>query len=124
MLPAPDVQELTAFDEALAQSRLLVRHCNSCGEHHHYPRSYCPLCGSGDTGWTQAAGTGVIYTFTRWRQRDGVTVAAFVTLPEGPSLLCLIEDGDPESLTIGDPVRLAQAQRGGSMPVFIRDRRS
>ncbi|HKX36883.1 MAG TPA: OB-fold domain-containing protein [Rhizorhapis sp.] len=121
MFPSPDVDDLKTYSETLAQGRLLVRRCNKCGEHHHYPRSYCPFCGNGDTGWTESSGTGEIYAFTRWRQRDKVTVPAFVSLPEGPSVLGLIADCDPEALRIGDRVRLAETQTHGSMPVFTRD---
>ncbi|WP_313802159.1 Zn-ribbon domain-containing OB-fold protein [Sphingobium sp.] len=118
MVPAPDVEERKAYDEALMEGRLLVRHCNACDAHHHYPRSYCPFCGSGDTDWTVAAGTGHVYTLTRWRQRDKVVVAAYVTLPEGPSVLSLIVGDDAQGLTIGDEVRLAATQGSGSMPSF------
>ena len=118
MTPVSDVEELKAYQDALTQGRLLVRRCNACGEHHHYPRSYCPFCGSSDTGWTEAIGTGEIYSLTVWRRKDHLTVPAFVTLPEGPSVLAIIAGANPQGLKIGGRVRLAAVQENGALPTF------
>ena len=118
MTPAADVADLQAYTAALADGRLLLRHCTQCGQHHHYPRSYCPFCSSGKTDWTEAAGAGEIYSFTIWRRRDDVSVPAFVTLDEGPSILALIDETSPDKVRIGGRVRLAPMQAGQSLPTF------
>ncbi|HKR89600.1 MAG TPA: zinc ribbon domain-containing protein [Phenylobacterium sp.] len=118
MTPAPDVADLQVYTAALADGRLLLRRCAQCGQHHHYPRSYCPFCSSGETDWTQAVGEGEVYSFTVWRRRDDVSVPAFVTLDEGPSILALIDESVPDQVRIGARVRLAPMRAGQSLPTF------
>jgi uncharacterized OB-fold protein len=44
-LVAPTVYpETKAFWDAAGEGRLLVKQCDDCGEHHHYPRAACPFC--------------------------------------------------------------------------------
>lgn len=44
-LVAPTVYlETRAFWDAAGEGRLLVKQCDDCGEHHHYPRAACPFC--------------------------------------------------------------------------------
>lgn len=121
MTPDPDLPHIKAFQDALLAGHLLVGHCRSCNLHHHYPRSYCPLCGSGDTQWVEAEGTGEIYSLTIWRRKNDLTVPAFVTLREGPSLLATIVGEQVEAARIGDRVRLLPDQSAGGLPAFIRD---
>ena len=46
-LVAPTVYpETKTFWDAAGEGRLLVKQCDDCGEHHHYPRAACPFCGS------------------------------------------------------------------------------
>lgn len=120
-IPASDTEDTRAYQDALAQGLLLVRRCNGCGEHHDYPRSYCPFCGSGDTGWTQSEGIAEVYSITVWRLKAGAMVPAFVTLPEGPTMLALIDGQDAEAVAIGDRVRFAGVKPGNALPLFARD---
>ena len=117
-IPDPDITDIAAFGAALAEGRLLVRHCTACDRHHHYPRSYCPFCGSGATDWTESNGTATIYSLTRWRKRDGAIVPAFVTLPEGPTIMAMIVGDDDERLRIGDRVRLAPTPATPALAAF------
>ena len=121
MTPDPDLPHIKAFQDALLAGHLLVGHCRSCNLHHHYPRSYCPLCGSGDTQWVQSDGIGEIYSLTIWRRKNELTVPAFVTLREGPSLLATIVGERAEAARIGDRVRLLPDQTAGGLPAFSRD---
>lgn len=121
MIPGPDTEDLKTYQDALAEGRLIVRHCNACGEHHDYPRSYCPFCGSGDTGWTQSDGTAEVYSVTVWRLKTGAMVPAYVTVPEGPTMLALIHGDDAEGVRIGDRVRFAGVRPGSALPTFSRD---
>ena len=123
MTAAGDVDELQAYDSALAEGRLLLRQCPRCSQRHHYPRSYCPFCGSGDMTWTAASGDGEIYSHTMWRQKDDETTLLFVTLAEGPVVLGLKAPGHDAPLAIGDKVRVVAARAGRSLPVFARAER-
>jgi hypothetical protein len=72
----------------------------------------CPFCGSTSVRWTEVSGNGSIYTFTIARRGDGAYrnhapyVVAFVTLDEGPTMMTNIVGADPESLSIGQRVRV------------------
>lgn len=52
------------FRSGLAAGRLLIQSCRSCGRPNMYPRYYCPFCQSGDLGWTEASGRGVLHSYT------------------------------------------------------------
>ena len=95
-LPAPAVSaETQAYWDAAAKGKLLVRKCTSCGELHHYPRTICPFCFSDKTEWITASGKGTIYSFSVMRRAPVPYVLAYVTLPEGPSMMMLLGDADP-----------------------------
>lgn len=110
--------ENEAYWSAAGDGRLLVKHCNTCGENHHYPRVYCPFCMSADTAWLETSGAGIIYSFTVWRRRDRITIPAFVTLPEGPTIMTELVDVNMEDVRIGMSVRLARPIEGRTAPVF------
>lgn len=107
------------YKRAAEAGRLMVGHCKSCGENHHYPRPHCPFCLSVDTEWLETKGTGAIYSFTVWRKREGVTAPAFVTLDEGPTLMTEIVDCSFDKLAIGQRVRLAPPESGRAAPSFV-----
>ena len=44
------------YFQAAAEGKLLLKKCNQCGEHHHYPRAMCPFCWSDKVEWVQAKG--------------------------------------------------------------------
>lgn len=59
---------VTEFRAGLADGKLLVQHCNSCGKPNMWPRYICPHCQSNDLGWTESAGSGVLHSFCILRQ--------------------------------------------------------
>ena len=118
MTAEPDLPQIQAFQDALRDGHLLIGHCRSCDTHHHYPRSYCPYCGGADIQWVEAEGQAEIYSLTIWRRKNMLTVPAFVTLREGPSLLATIVCDQPEAVRIGDAVRLLPDQPEGGLPAF------
>lgn len=107
------------FWREAGEGRLVVKRCTACGEHHWYPRSHCPHCGSAGTEWVEASGSGTIYSFTVLR-RGGGQVPAYVTLDEGISLFTNIVDCDPDRLSIGQrvSVRFRTDENGVALPVF------
>jgi uncharacterized OB-fold protein len=52
------------FRAGLAEGRLLIQACASCGKANMYPRHHCPFCQSTDLGWRQAVGAGVLHSYT------------------------------------------------------------
>ena len=120
-IPAPKVlPETLAYWQAADEGRLLVKRCNSCGRHHHYPRDICPHCLSSETVWQVAAGTGTVYSFSTMGTGDAAYTLAFVTLDEGVTLMTNLVDCDPATVRIGDKVRVVfwPSQGGHAVPMF------
>jgi uncharacterized OB-fold protein len=125
--PAPVVNPETApFWAATAEGKLLITHCDDCGQYTWYPRFFCAHCWSTNVTQTPAAGTGTIYSFAINRRglrdyaADGVApyVVAYVELDEGPRVLTNIVDADPESLAIGDRVSITFDDTGQGSALY------
>ena len=82
-LPTPDA-ETEPFWDACKEGRFLLKHCNTCGEDHFYPRPFCPNCWSDDVAWKEASGAARLYTYSVVRQND---------LPPFPD----IDEKDPDA---------------------------
>lgn len=112
--PLPVIDpESRPYWEALREGRLQLKHCRDCGRHHHYPRELCPHCGSDAVEWSQARGTGTIYSYTIARRPAGPAfkadtpyVVAIIELDEGARLMSHIAGIDPEEVRIGQRVAL------------------
>jgi uncharacterized OB-fold protein len=120
-LVAPTVYpETRPFWDATGEGRLLVKQCDDCGEHHHYPRDACPFCGSERTQWRQASGRGTIYSFSVMRRAEVPYVIAYVTLDEGPTMMSNIVDADADAVHIGQAVKVkfSPSDGGPPLPVF------
>ena len=98
--------EAAAFQAAVNEERLLFGQCTACDKPHYYPRRICPYCSSNAVEWHEASGHGEIYSFSVVRRAEPPYVPAYVTLPEGVSLLTNIVDADLDRLAIGDKVHL------------------
>jgi len=106
---------------AAAEGRLMLKTCAACHETHHYPRSLCPFCWSPDVAWSEAQGSGVIYTFSITRRGAGAPYCiAYVTLDEGPTMLTNVVDVDLDSVRIGQRVQVVfkKSEGGVSIPMF------
>jgi uncharacterized protein len=113
--------ENQAFFNATAQGSLLLRHCQSCGQSHYYPRNLCPLCGSDQTDWLKASSVGEIYSFSVLRKGVDIPYCiAYVSLPGGVSILSNIVDCDLDSVRIGQSVKLCfkSTPKGTRVPMF------
>jgi uncharacterized OB-fold protein len=110
------------YFEAAASGRLFLKICGDCGKHHHYPRGFCPHCGSQNVSWVEASGLGTIYSVSLSRRVGPTPFAiAFVTLDEGPSMMTNIVDcGDLEQVQIGQRVAVTFKTTvvGVSIPMF------
>lgn len=105
---------------AIDNDKLILRKCRACDAFHHYPRPVCPFCFSSDTTFQEAAGIGVIYTFSVMRRAAKPYVIAYVTLPEGISIMTNIVDCDPDSVRIGAQVKVVfrETESGQKAPMF------
>jgi len=110
--PLPVIDpESAPYWAALKERRLILKHCRDCGRHHFYPRSLCPHCHSDALQWSDARGTGSIYSYTVARRpagpafkADAPYVVAVVELDEGARMMTNIVTDDVESVRIGQRV--------------------
>ncbi len=118
-IPPPPVQPDTlAFWQAADEGRLLVKRCRGCGEHHHYPRDLCPFCGSSDTEWREAAGTGLVYSFSTMGQGESAYTLAYVMLDEGPTMLSNLIGSLPFAVDQRVQVVFMPSAGGHAVPMF------
>jgi uncharacterized OB-fold protein len=116
--PEPPVSpENEAFWAGTAECRLLIRRCTACGETHHYPRAHCPHCHRTEFEWLEASGTGTIYAFSVMLKAKEPYVLAYVSLPEGVTIMTNIVDCDFAALAIDQPVRVVFRQSAGGLAV-------
>ena len=110
---------LEPFWAAAREGRLLLKQCRACDKTHYYPRPICPFCMSADTQWREASGQGAIYSWSVERRAQPPYAIAFVSLPEGPTLLTTIVDCDLDALAVGQAVQLSFETRDEQpVPVF------
>lgn len=116
----PVNQETEPFWQAAAEGTLMLKRCRACSETHYYPRSICPLCFSADTEWYAAAGTGKIYSYSVMRRAPIPYVIAYVSLPEGVTIMSNIVDCDPDAVHIDQDVNVVFEKTEGdySLPLF------
>jgi uncharacterized OB-fold protein len=109
------------YFEAAAQGKLLLKKCNDCNQVHHFPRGICPFCFSDRVDWTEAKGTGTIYSYSVTRRAGPIPYCiAYVTLDEGVTMLTNIVDCDLDAVKIGQKVKLTfkKTENGTPMPMF------
>lgn len=111
ILPTPN-EDSKPYWDGLKEGRLMLQKCGGCGAVRHYPRPVCDKCYSMEVEWIEAAGTGVIHTWTVSHHAfhpafKGETPTTFATidLAEGVRLCARLKlnDGEP---SIGMPVKL------------------
>jgi uncharacterized OB-fold protein len=116
------------FWDAAREQRFLIRHCLSCDEYSHYPRTFCPSCWSEDVEWFEASGRGTLYTWSTVFINDLPPfnerlpyIAAVVDLDEGPRVMTNMVDCDGSQLSIGMAVRATYQAISDdvTVPVFV-----
>lgn len=103
-----------ALWDAAADGRLLLQKCGTCGHVQHYPRAICARCWSEDLDWTQAKGSGTVWTLTvahlpghpAWIP-EVPYVLALVELDEGPRVLTNVVGAPVHHVRVGARVRQA-----------------
>ena len=112
--PLPIVDpESAPYWSALKAKRLVLKRCRDCGRAHFYPRALCPHCHSDALEWSDARGTGSIYSFTVARRPAGPAfkadtpyVVAVVDLDEGARMMTNIVTDDVNAVRIGQRVSI------------------
>ena len=110
---------LEPYWAAAREGKLFLKHCRDCGKTHYYPRPICPFCMSENTKWLTASGAGMIYSWSVERRAAEPYAIAFVTLPEGPTIMTALVDIDLDKIAIGQAVQLGFETRDEQpVPVF------
>jgi uncharacterized protein len=127
----PPVTETTApFWEATRDQRLLVQWCDPCDQPIFYPREVCPTCLGTDLSWRASAGSATVHALSVQHRAGNPFLAdrvpyvvALVDLDEGIRMMTNVVDCDPESVHIGQRVRVAwePMSDGRNLPVFAPD---
>ena len=123
LLPDLDDPTATEFWAGCGRGELLVQACASCGLRRMPPRPMCARCRSIDVRWDPVSGHGTIWSFTIPHppllpayQELAPYNAIVVALEEDPTLRFVgnlvespdgaINEIDPATIHIGDPVRV------------------
>lgn len=112
-VPVPDAVSRTYW-EACRRHELILQRCARCGTFRFPPASMCSRCGSGDTEWSRASGTGKVYSWTvvvhpiphEVYAQDVPYVVALVELDEGVRMPTNIVDCDPHRIEADMPVEV------------------
>lgn len=111
--PVPVPTNITKpFWDAAKQGKLVLQCCRRCGTWQYWPRPVCMRCISRDLEWREAAGRGVVYSFTITRlPPEGFEgrepyVLASVDLVEGTRMMAQLLNCPIERVRIGLPVRV------------------
>lgn len=124
--PSPDA---APFWEACRRRELSIPYCESCSGFFFYPRTMCPTCGLRDVTWRTVSGRGRVYSFCIHHSsglpgfREAVPfVSAIVELEEGPRLMTMLIDVEPDPTEIACEmlveVAFVELDDGHVLPVF------
>jgi uncharacterized OB-fold protein len=104
------------FFQAAREGRLVFRACRSCGAGLHMPTQFCGRCGSRDTEWREAAGTGTLYSWTT------VVQSAHPAYPAPYTIVQVALDEAPEVRYLGSIPGEVELCAGQPMRVVFDDR--
>lgn len=125
-VPVPAISpETEDFWAATAKEKLLLRRCNRCDTIIWYPRALCPVCSGFDTSWSEASGSGIVYSFTVVHRSttDGFRestpyIIAYVELTEGPRVMTNIVNCESDTVKIGMPVQIVFHDTGKGCALY------
>lgn len=102
------------FYDGTSNNELLLRHCLNCDRLSPPQLAQCPFCVSTALGWTPAAGTATLISWSVPRDRQGtaIAIAGLVELTEGPWLRARIINVSIDELAAGLPLAV-RFQRSG-----------
>lgn len=111
--PVPTPTSITREFWARANEETLVLpYCLDCGTYTYYPRTVCMRCMSRNLEWRPASGRGTVYSYTVVRsappgfEDQAPYVVASIDLAEGTRMMANVLTDDPDSVSIGMPVRV------------------
>jgi len=121
--PVPRATAETApFWEGCRRGELLFQRCRACGHAQFYPRVLCAVCSAAELDWERSSMRGTIHSYTVVQRApseafkpDVPYVLALVDLQEGFRMMLNVIETEPDSLRIGQAVRVVFEARGETM---------
>jgi uncharacterized OB-fold protein len=115
-----------AFNQFLAEKKLMGAHCPKCEAIYLPPRAICPQCLGEDLAWSQVSGKGKLASFTsiyisptfmieQGFDRDNPYLTGIVELEEGPKISARLVGFDatqPDQAMIGTPLSVTYLEHG------------
>ncbi|MGB0621559.1 MAG: Zn-ribbon domain-containing OB-fold protein [Myxococcota bacterium] len=122
--PIPKTEISQGFWDAIAEGRLAIQRCTSCGLLRHYPQLRCPSCHSPDSDWADVSGRGRVHSYTvahrafhpAWKDHVPYVIAT-IELEEGVRLVCDLLDADPDTIAIDQAVEVRFEDLPGQGPI-------
>jgi len=116
----------SAFNQFLAEKKLMGAYCPQCEATYLPPRAICPQCQGDELVWTEVSGKGELAAFTsiyiaptfmieQGFDRNNPYLTGIVELDEGPKIsarLLGFDPAQPEQIQIGTPLRVAFLEHG------------
>ncbi|HWE65271.1 MAG TPA: Zn-ribbon domain-containing OB-fold protein [Acidimicrobiales bacterium] len=127
MMEPPVGADSGPFWDATREGRLLVQWCTECDRGIFYPRSFCPICGSGrgSLEWRTASGRATVHAATVEHKPAGFShgepyVVALVELEEGVRMMTNVIGCPPDEVKVGQAVTLTweRLSDGRQLPQF------
>lgn len=119
---------LEEFRQGIESDRLMVRRCRQCHRYFHPRQMQCVACGTPSLEWTQASGTGTVYSFSvldHYAPGDVFKAAlpycvGIVHLKEDIYFFTRFISSDFSRMKIGAAVavRFDQIETGVKLPIF------
>lgn len=109
-IPRPGItHDNRFFWEGVAQGKLLIQRCASCGRLQHPPAPMCPGCHGFEMDAIEASGRGTIHSFVVAHHPpippfEYPNVVVLVDLEEGTRLVSRLVGTPPDDVRIGMPV--------------------
>src|ERR1022692_4028665 len=123
--PARRDAETAEFFDPAARGVFLIRRCGQCQTATEPQARTCPTCGSADLRYEEASGGASVISWlvARGRPDDDLaarTVLVIAELDEGPWWWSQLPGADPETVQVGQRLRIAFARSGDHevVPVF------
>jgi uncharacterized OB-fold protein len=112
--PLPEPTEVSRpFWDAAREHRLLIQRSKNTGKYVFYPRAVSPFGRDDELEWVEAAGRGLVYSYTVARRPTGPQwagdvpyVIAIIELDEGVHMTANIVDCDVDAVRVGMPVEV------------------
>ncbi|BAT58535.1 hypothetical protein GJW-30_1_01061 [Variibacter gotjawalensis] len=129
-LPQPDADTEKLW-AGLRDGKLLLQHCEDCGDVQYYQQALCRACGGERIVHRAASGRGQVHSFSVVHRAPGPAfkgdvpyAVLLVELEEGPRMISTYTGGEPGDVTFDMPVELVVEPVNDviSLPRFRRSR--